>query len=156
MYNLSGWRKFKEWRKQIKKLMRKCAKIHKAGGANKEERVEHAAKEYLKKANELKEKVSESVEELKKQVVSILEEIKYFDLEYFIEMVSKHINLIERRIIKGEKIPHEEKVFSLFEPHTEWVNKGKVYPSVELGHKLLITTDQYWLILDYKVMEALW
>ena len=130
MYNLSGWRKFKEWRKQIKKLMRKCAKIHKA-----------------------KEKVSESVEELKKQVVSILEEIKYFDLEYFIEMVSKHINLIERRIIKGEKIPHEEKVFSLFEPHTEWVNKGKVYPSVELGHKLLITTDQYGLILDYKVME---
>ena len=80
MDNLSGWRKFKEWRKQIKKLMRKCAKIHKAGGANKEERVENAAKEYLKKANELKEKVSESVEELKKQValcVSICETLLY-------------------------------------------------------------------------------
>lgn len=152
-YNLSGWRKFKDWRKQIKKLMRKCAKIHKAGGANKEERLKNSAKEYLKKANELIDKVSESIEELKKQVFNILEDVKFVNLEYFREMVSKHINLIERRIIKGEKIPHEEKVFSLFEPHTEWINKGKVHPSIELGHKLLITTDQYGLIIDYKVME---
>ncbi len=55
--------------------------------------------------------------------------------------------------MKGETIPHAEKDFSLFEPQTEWINKGKVSPPVELGHKLLITTDQYSLILDYKVME---
>jgi hypothetical protein len=55
--------------------------------------------------------------------------------------------------LKGETIPHAEKDFSLFEPHTEWINKGKVSPAVELGHKVLITTDQYSLVLDYKVME---
>ncbi|MCP4160705.1 MAG: transposase, partial [Deltaproteobacteria bacterium] len=149
----SGWRKAKYWRKQIKKLMHTCAKIHKSGGANKEERLRKAAKEFLQKAYELEEKIFHSINELKSQSVEILEGLRISELEYFHEMLMKHIDLVERRLLKGEKIPHEEKVFSLFEPHTEWVNKGKVSPSIELGHKLLITTDQYGLVLDYKVMQ---
>jgi transposase, IS5 family len=56
-------------------------------------------------------------------------------------------------LLQGEKIPHEEKIFSLFEPETQWINKGKTWPPVELGHKVLITTDQNQLVLDYKVMS---
>ena len=48
-------------------------------------------------------------------------------------MVEKHIDLVSRRILKGEEIPHDEKVFSVFEPHTEWISKGKRNPFVELG-----------------------
>ena len=69
------------------------------------------------------------------------------------ELLEKHIDLLERRLVKGEKIPHEEKLFSIFEQYTEWVSKGKKNPSVELGKKVAITTDQYNLILDYQVME---
>lgn len=145
---LPGWRKGKYWRREIKRLMRICAKINKSGGANKEERLKDAAKSYLEKAYELEEKVHESVKGLR-----LTEQLKVTELDYFHDMLIKHIDLIERRLLKGEKIPHEDKVFSLFEPHTEWVNKGKIYPSVELGHKMLITTDQYGLILDYKVMD---
>ena len=50
-----------------------------------------------------------------------------------------------------ETIPAHEKVFSLFEPHTEWIQKGKQRPNVELGHRLLIATDQHQLIQDYDV-----
>ena len=60
---------------------------------------------------------------------------------------------MERRIIKGEKIPHKEKVFSIFEPHVEWVYKGKLHRPVELGHNVIITTDQFQFILDHKVLE---
>ncbi len=67
-------------------------------------------------------------------------------------MLKKHIDLISRRLLNGEKIPHEEKLFSVFEAHTEWLTKGKRNPSVELGHRLLITTDENDLIIDYKVM----
>ena len=45
--------------------------------------------------------------------------------------------------MQGEKIPHEEKVYSLFEPHTQWINKGKFRPEAELGHKLLVTTEEH-------------
>jgi len=46
-------------------------------------------------------------------------------LKKFIEYLVKHIDLVERRIIKKEKIPHCEKMFSVFETYTEWINKGK-------------------------------
>ena len=67
-------------------------------------------------------------------------------------MVDKHIDLVYRRLLKGEEIPHAEKVFSIFEPHTEWISKGKRNPSVELGHRVMITTDENNFIIDYKVM----
>ena len=79
--------------------------------------------------------------------------LKLDEARYFHEMLVKHIDLVERRLIQKETIPHEEKVFSLFEPHTEWIVKGKSRPPVELGHKILITTDQHQLVIDYKVME---
>ncbi|MEJ7684790.1 MAG: hypothetical protein WKG06_44490 [Segetibacter sp.] len=42
---------------------------------------------------------------------------------------------------------------SIFEEHTEWISKGKLNKKVELGHLVLITTDQHQFIVDYKVME---
>ena len=63
------------------------------------------------------------------------------------------MDLVERRLGQGQTIAHEEKVFSLFEPHTELIKKGKLFPPIEFGHKLLLTTDQHELILDYRVME---
>lgn len=65
----------------------------------------------------------------------------------------KFIDQIERRLLKGEMIPAEEKIFSIFEEHTEWLTKGKLNKKVELGHLLLITSDQYQFIVDYKVLE---
>ena len=64
--------------------------------------------------------------------------------------ISKFTDQIERRLIKGEIIPSEEKVYSIFEEHTEWLSKGKRSP--ELGNAILITTNQHHLILDYKIM----
>ena len=70
-------------------------------------------------------------------------------------MLIKQLDLVERRWLREEKIAHAEKIFSLFEPHTEFIKKGKLFPPVELGHKVLLTTDQHELILDYRVMDQL-
>jgi hypothetical protein len=56
--------------------------------------------------------------------------------------------------LKGETIPQEEKMFSIFETYTEWITKGKLRPSVELGKKVNITTDQYQLIIDYLTVDS--
>jgi IS5 family transposase len=152
-FSVSGWRKGKDWERRLKGLMLMCSRIHHGGGCKKEERLQEAVNTYLQKAYELEEKVYQSVEQLKKQTLSATEELKLEKVQYFHEQLIRHLDLLERRVLKSQKIPHREKVFSLFEPHTEWVNKGKVFPSVELGHKLLITTDQYGLLLDYKVMD---
>ncbi len=148
-----GWRKKTDWAQKLKGLMRTCGQINRGGGKNKENRLVVAVTNYLEKAYELEAKVNQSIKLLYKTDLSPLDLVKMLRVEYFHEMLIKHIDLIERRLLKNEKIPHEEKVFSLFEPFTEWVNKGKLKPSIELGRKLLLTTDQHHLILDYKIMD---
>lgn len=148
---LKGWRKSKAWKKKLKSLMRSCSQISRSGGADKVARFQAKVKEYLRSVYDLESKVHESLEELKNLAFCATQLLKLTELHYYHEMLVKHIDLIERRVLKNEKIPHEEKVFSLFEPHTEWINKGK--RQIELGHRILISSDQYGLILDYKVMD---
>ena len=52
-----------------------------------------------------------------------------------------------------ETIAHKDKVFSIFEPHTEWISKGKAGVPVELGLKVCIVKDQFGFILHHQVME---
>ena len=60
---------------------------------------------------------------------------------------------IERRVMHGETIPHHEKVFSIFQPHTEWISKGKAGVAVELGLKVCIVEDSDGFLLHHRVME---
>lgn len=153
---LQGWRKKAYWKRQLKQTMRAFTKIKKAGGANKAERLQSATRDYLEAAYALEAKVWECVETLQSSEVtlSIAESLRLNNALYFHDHLIGHIDLVERRFIRGEKIPHEEKVFSLFEPHTDLIKKGKANPSVEFGRRLLVSTQQDGLILDYKVMGS--
>ena len=151
---LGGWRKAKYWKRQIKNAMRACEKIASAGGANKDERLLKSAKAYLELARRLEKKINQGLEELKKCVLSGTQLATLGQIGYFHEMLVKHIDLVERRLVHKETIPHAEKVFSLFEPHTELIKKGKSMPPVEFGHRLLLGTEQHGLVIDYKVMEG--
>lgn len=150
-YDLPGGRKFKEWRRQLKACERAASQIVYRGGANKEARVRAAVREYLAVGRALSAKVNQSLLGLCDAAV---ETARWERLAYFHAMLDKHLDLVERRLINEETIPAQEKVFSLFEPHTEWIQKGKQRPNVELGHKLLIATDQQQLIQDYAVLQG--
>jgi hypothetical protein len=148
-YALPGWRKAKAWRRQLKNLQRTTSQIVSRGGPNKEARVKQAVREYLAVGGALEIKVRASLMELCDQPVDLA---AWEELEYFQRMLAKHLDLVARRLLNEETIPAHEKVFSLFEPHTEWIQKGKQRPNVELGHKLLLATDQQQLIQDYAVL----
>jgi hypothetical protein len=147
-YALPGWRKAKEWRRQLKSCERITSHIVYRGGPNKEARVKQAVRDYLTVGHALAAKVQASLLGLCEQPV---ETAHWEALEYFQRMLDKHLDLVNRRLLEEETIPAHEKVFSLFEPHTEWIQKGKQRPNVELGHRLLIATDQHQLIQDYAV-----
>ena len=149
--SIAGWRKIKNWKRELKIKMRKLSKISSRGGFHKEEMIKKSTKDYLKKANLLSQKVTDFIDHYPLESESDF--VRLLSLEYFLKMLNKHIDLVYRRLIKGEKIPAQEKIFSIFETYTEWITKGKLRPNVELGKKLLITTDQYGLIVDYHVVE---
>lgn len=54
----------------------------------------------------------------------------------------------------SEKIEAGKKVYSLFEPHTEWLYKGKANKKVELGHNILVASDQWGFIVEHQVIES--
>lgn len=149
--HLTKWRKLKYWRKELKNHMRALGRAGAQGGKGKEERQQKAALGYVGKARSFLGKLEAAFSCFPAQTAGDISKVaelgKYKDLLY------KHIDLVERRLIKREAIPHEEKLFSVFEQYTEWVTKGKLRPSVELGKKVAITSDQFHLIVDYRIMD---
>jgi hypothetical protein len=151
---LGGWRKCQDWRRKLKTQMIGLTRLAGGGGPNKEQRLKAAAQAYVQDSYRFEEKVFTTVQALPVPQ-NPREWVRREQLDFFHTMMIKQLDLVERRLLGGETIAHGEKIFSLFEPHTEWIKKGKLFPPVELGHKVLLTTDQYELILDYKVMEQL-
>jgi hypothetical protein len=108
---------------------------------------------YLAASLRVEAKVWASWRALETRALSVVEVAEWLQLEYFHTALLRQMDLVERRLVRGESIAHADKVFSLFEPHTEWITKGKLFPPVELGHRLMVTSDQHQLILDYKVLD---
>jgi hypothetical protein len=148
---VQGWRKMRDWYRQLKNSMRAVGKASSSGGKGKEQRVKQTVRFYLSKARALQDKLERSKEDL--PIGDIMDMLIHLELNRYMDFLDKFIDLLDRRVIKGEQIPHDEKVFSIFEQYTEWIKKGKMNPNVELGKKLAITTDQYNLIVDYRIME---
>jgi len=146
---LEGWRKRKNWRKDLKRLFLIVTRTLASTGKGKEQRVEKAVNAYLEMARNLAQKIETFVMETDfnydKQVEILL------NLCYFQSMMIKHIDLVHRRLILKETIPASEKIYSIFETYTEWITKGKMRPNVELGKRLNIATDQFHLIIDWEI-----
>lgn len=153
---LSGWRQSKHNVKKVKRAFNYIRKLKRSTSKNekkkqaREKKIKEAYKEYLsiceefiEKAKETLSKISRSDERTYKRVLEIIG---------FLEHAERQIDQIERRVFKGEKIPHEEKVFSVFEEHTEWICKGKAGVLQELGVRVCVVEDQFRFILNYEVM----
>ncbi|MCP4178631.1 MAG: ISNCY family transposase, partial [bacterium] len=155
-YNIEGWRKEKDWRRRLKGVFRVSARVHKSGGKNKDIRLKSIVSAYLSLSNLLLNKALGSIDDFsKEEIVDVKLEAKLIELNYFKNMLIKHIDLVERRILKDETIPASEKLVSIFETHTEWLQKGKSgRKKVEFGHNMLIASDQFQFIVYHKVIEG--
>lgn len=63
------------------------------------------------------------------------------------------IDQAARRVLDGEQVSNEEKIFSIFEPHTELLKRGKAGKDVEFGHMVQIQQVAGKFIADYDVFE---
>jgi transposase, IS5 family len=86
-------------------------------------------------------------------ILSAAQDLRLDTVEHYIVHAQRQIDQIRRRVVLDEKIPHDEKVFSIFEPHTEWISKGKAGVPQELGLSVCVLKDQYGFILHSHVLE---
>ena len=157
-FNLPAGSKWKSWKRKMLNSYWIVSEIHRKKGGNYNERLKEATTAYLELSEKIKVKISDCiiqlpVNEINKLSFTEIEERKKEELIFFFSMVDKHIDLVNRRIILGEEIPASEKIYSIFETHAEWNSKGKTNKPVELGHNVLVATDQYNFMLYAKVYE---
>lgn len=76
----------------------------------------------------------------------------YAEVSHYLPLIERIINQTERRVLKGESVPASEKLFSLFEPHTDIIIKGS--RDVQYGHKLNLASGASGLILDVTIEQG--
>jgi len=72
----------------------------------------------------------------------------------YCELGDRIMDQTRRRVIAGEQVPAEEKVYSIFESHTDLIKRGKARKPVEFGHKVFLAESAHGLITDYQVLEG--
>ena len=155
-----GWRQHAYNVRHLKRRMR-SAQNKKRGKARTEAQQEknaaliiQAHQEYLDTAGDYLGKARATLAMLAEQrLADQFDVVKKIEIERFMAHATRQIDQTRRRVILGEVIPHGEKVFSIFEPHTEWISKGKAGVPVELGVKVCILEDQHQFILHHQVMQ---
>jgi IS5 family transposase len=74
-------------------------------------------------------------------------------LKHYLPLVRKVCRTAERAALKGETVPARDRIFSLFEEHTELIKRGKSNQPVEFGHAVWLAQSRGKFITDYEVME---
>ena len=76
------------------------------------------------------------------------------DINRYCQLADQVLNQTRRRVLEGETVPASEKIFSIFEPHTDMIKRGKVNQPVEFGHKVFLAESQQGLITHYEILEG--
>jgi hypothetical protein len=156
---LSDWRQsaynlrcLKQAYRRVQQLKRSTAKDPERRAARQAE-IEQAYRDYLALAEGFLLRAEDTRAML--QIAYGLPAAALAELDGYLAHAERQIDQIRRRALDGERIPHGEKVFSIFEPHTEWISKGKAGVPVELGLRVAVVEDQHGFILHHRVMEKL-
>ena len=73
-------------------------------------------------------------------------------LAHHLDLMGQVIQQTQRRVILGQKVPATEKIVSIFEEHTDIIEKGSRQSL--FGHKLYLTVGKSSLILDAVLMNG--
>lgn len=157
LHDITGWRQGQHNIKTFKRQYRIIQKQKHSTSKDEtkrlayEEIVRKSHESYINQAEAFLKRARDTRQVVITQSTELTISLK--DLDGYISHAERQIDQIRRRVLQGEAIPHEEKVFSIFQPHTEWISKGKAGVPVELGLRVCVLEDRNGFILHHQVME---
>lgn len=155
-FDITTWRQYQYNIKTIKKTYREAQQSKRGHSRNEDKRlvqIQEAHGIYIELAESFLAKVKQTADHINQhKTPSIIQIAKLMEIDEYIVHAVRQIDQIRRRVLSDEVIPNEEKIFSLFEPHTEWICKGKLGVPVELGVRGCIVEDKDQFILHHQVM----
>jgi transposase, IS5 family len=76
------------------------------------------------------------------------------EIDHYCGLGDQVIDQSRRRVLEGEQVPNDEKIYSIFEPHTDLIKRGKVRTPMEFGHKVFLAESARGLITQYEVLDG--
>jgi len=76
------------------------------------------------------------------------------EIAHYCELGDPVIDQARRRVLQRQQVPNAEKIYSIFETHTDLIKRGKVLTPVEFGHKVFLAESAQGLITQYEVLEG--
>jgi IS5 family transposase len=157
-HGLQGWRQHEHLLHNVKTLVRQISKISRAKGLGAGrlkpgyQRLLNAAEDLLQRARDLLLRLcfsaaGEGIDWLGEGLAGPREE-----LWHYVQLTAKVCVTARRRVLLGETVANEEKIFSIFEPHTELIKRGKQPDPIQYGHKVLLIEDAVGFICQYAVI----
>src|SRR5258707_950670 len=76
------------------------------------------------------------------------------EIAHYCGLGERVIDQARRRVLEGEQVPNAEKIYSIFEPLTSLIKRGKVRTPVEFGHKVFLAESAKGLITQCEVLKG--
>jgi len=76
------------------------------------------------------------------------------EIEHYCGLADRVIDQSRRRVLEGQPVANAQKVFSIFEPHTDLIKRGKILKDIEFGHKVFLAESARGLITQYRVLDG--
>ena len=96
--------------------------------------------------------INQTSNAIKKKSTSIIAMGIQHELAELLVMMRQVWHMTYRKEIDGEKVPNADKIFSIYEQHTDIIVKG--HREVLFGHKINLAAGKSNLILDCKVVRG--
>ena len=148
-----GWRQGEHLRKRIKEHVRTIAKI----SASKSPAVKKGLSPAYGRLLDRAAMILDRARTLQKQVEIKGASLKLFafteHLKHWIALTQQVCDTAHRRVILQEKVPNNEKLFSLFETHTQLYRRGKAGKPNQFGRQVLVFEDGAGFISHYHLMN---
>jgi transposase, IS5 family len=135
-----GWRQSDHLLKQVKQLTRNIERISSRKGPGYQERLQREYRKLLKKSGKITRRATQLLGQAEAST-SLATSPQVAQLRVFLERTEQVRGTARRRVLQGEQVPNSEKLFSMFEPHTQLYKRGKAGEPVQFGRLALVYED---------------
>lgn len=153
VYDIVGWRQHEHLLKRAKQINRQIGRISSRKGANYKARMEKQYRKLLAHGEKIFARARQTCETLENEFeldISAIGQIA--EIKVFLQRTQQVCDTARRRVLQGEKVPNEDKLFSIFEPHTQLYRRGKAGQPNQYGRLVLVIEDALGFISHHYVM----
>jgi hypothetical protein len=154
-YGVSGWRQHEQLHKIVRDQLRAIRQAARSQSANKEGRVQKGYRALLATATDLLSRATlllACVDVRSAGAMDLLRMAKQREIKHYVSLTQQVCDTARRRVLEGETVPNEDKIFSIFEPHTELIKRDKQPNPIQFGHNVLVIEDAVGFVCHYEVM----